>query len=243
MRDGTAALFLRGLTSLGDIAANEGLVTRVTFPSQEQWNFFYTTTNACDYGTGCTVQQTIRRLQSVRNSFGYLIKFNYGYNASSSTIDWTNAQAWQTYSAVTGINLSVDYCNPSQDFCPAFSTTWPTVSYTWSPTSQTVTDALGRTTTFSVQPAGITGVQLPGSSGNDISITYANGNNAPGMVQRVDRAGTYWTYSYEPEIPGVVNYARMLVTNAAGGVRELRLPSSAGYQPTYDRNEAGEITT
>jgi hypothetical protein len=110
----------------GSLGANEGIIESVTSPSGEKWTFFYQTATACAM-PGCTGSSTIRRLNGVRNSFGYLIKF--GYPVNGSTIDALQSAQWWTYNQVTGINTAVAYCNPAAETCPNFSQTWPKATY------------------------------------------------------------------------------------------------------------------
>src|SRR6185369_6000915 len=157
------------------------MIESITYPSGEKLSFYYATITVCDFATGCTIPWTVRRLQSVRNSFGYLMKFSYGAN-ESSPMDATYQNQWLNYTAVTGINLATDYCDPLADVCPTFSRTWPKASYSSSGNTKTVTDTIGRQTIYTYGVPGITAIRRPGSSTDDVSITYAS-NNADAVVQ------------------------------------------------------------
>jgi len=234
-QNGAVAVFNQTLTTVSTVTSNEGIIESLAYPDGETLTFFYTTINVCDYSTGCSVTWTARRLQGVRNSFGYLIKFNYPFNGTSP-MDAVNQDAWLNFNSVTGINVATDYCNPQADTCPAFSQTWPTSSYSRSGNTETVTDTTGRQTVFTYNNAGISAIRRPGSSTDDVTIGYDT-NTSIGIVQSYASNGMTWTYSYE--FIGNSFYTR--ATDSLGHVNEMGFDSTSMLL-TSEKNGAAEQT-
>ncbi|MDP2117798.1 MAG: RHS repeat-associated core domain-containing protein, partial [Brevundimonas sp.] len=146
---------------------------------------------ACEWGEPpCLYENSRVRLQSITNNHGYQLKYNYAGN------DPANLTTWLRIASVVGINNAVDYCAPDADTCPSFSRTWPSASYTYSSGAViwpiSVTDQSGRTTTYTYGTYGLIGVRFPGSSSDDIAVTY---NSSRQVTALTDASGS-WSYAY-----------------------------------------------
>ncbi|MGE0187661.1 MAG: RHS repeat domain-containing protein [Hyphomonadaceae bacterium] len=176
---GAVALYDKGLAGAKPVQANEGRVTQLTLPSGETLTFTYTTLT--DSGTGFLAQ----RLQSVTNNLGYQLSFEY----QSNTADATGIALVE----VTAINNAIDYCSPTANGCSGFTETWPTLTFGVSGSVQTVTDALGQETRYTLTSGRITGIRWPTSGSDNVTIAYSSGTN---RVQSVTTAAGTWSYSY-----------------------------------------------
>ncbi|MBU0832117.1 MAG: hypothetical protein KKH33_07005 [Alphaproteobacteria bacterium] len=74
---------------------------------------------------GIAIYEWHDRIQSVTNSYGYQLKFNYRTNSQAPE----NSYDWGSVSSIVAINNAVEYCAPLADSCPGLSANWPTVSY------------------------------------------------------------------------------------------------------------------
>lgn len=129
------------------------------------------------------------RIQSITNSFGYGIKYEY----KNDTFTWQQnidtppadfGDFW-TVTKVTGYNSAVDACDPAADHC-SWSQQWPSMafSYTGSPGYksgawhsgvETVTDSVGASTVYTFNSGLLTGIQFPDSSADNVAIPYVSG--------------------------------------------------------------------
>ena len=139
---------------------------------------------SCTGGTDCV------RLSSVNNNSGYQLKIEYANNSTASD---NPTDGWQTVSKVTAVNNAFEYCSPSADTC-TFSGTyhWSSASYAHPSTYvYTTTDQDSRVTTLTFDSGGqITGIELPGSGSNDVTVAYSSG-----AVTSVTTAVGAWSYA------------------------------------------------
>lgn len=173
--------------------ANGGLVTSYRTPSGDLLRYAYSEQSYCILptasGDDCWIYGNAVRLQSVSNNRGYMIHYKYlGEDA------WTDLNAYLTLVTVTGVNRAVDPCGDYDSDCPAFTRTWPSVTYdTW--LQHQATDQSGRTTTYAFaspySPFQLTGVRLPGSTVDDVVVSYLGGTTN-GVT---DNSGA-WTYAF-----------------------------------------------
>lgn len=130
------------------------------------------------------------RIQAVSSNFGYLIKYKY-------RSDEEHADGWGSISEVKLINTSVEYCDPAADGCIT-TNQWPTLAHNTTSelgvTTTVFTDSLNQTTTFTFdyESGRIIGVKRPGSSGNDLSVSY----DANGRVSSIVAPGHTTNYSW-----------------------------------------------
>ncbi len=133
---------------------------------------------------------SLRRLQSVTNNRGWQLKYVYASNDASGP-------EFERVISVTGLNNAIDPCDPMANACPAYSRTWPSITYTYSggtiPYLLTATDQSSRTINYSYTNSYLTGVRYPGSSTDDITVTY---DLATGRVASVTDASGAWNYDF-----------------------------------------------
>jgi len=189
--DGTAALFT---TSSGYSFGNATGIhpSSVTYPNGKSLTFHY----AVDSFTfspypGQTATVSGRRLQSVTSNTGYHLKFSYESDTVNNT---SNAiAAWSNLTKVMGLNDLVDSCATSATSCTA-SGSRPTLSMSpliGSGNVREYTDSLSRTTTYTFGTDGISSIKLPGSSTDNVSVSYTSGR-----VSSVTAFGITTNYSY-----------------------------------------------
>jgi len=165
-------------------------ITSLRQPNGERMDYVYREENVCTAGTypSCSIYKNIRRVQSITSNRGYQIHYDY-----ATTTAWMSS-GWGTKTKVTALNLATDYCSPTAVSC-TFTASWPSVTYS----AGTATDQGGLVTTYYYSTDNLSGVRLPGSSSNDITITY----NADERVQSITSAQGVWSYEYIDNSPNV----------------------------------------
>lgn len=192
--DGGRAVFDISLASYSPYISDMGLLTSYTWPNGARWNYTYSSANI----PGGIFYA--RRLQSVTSTYGFQIHFEY-------FSDSVYGDDWERMKKVTVFNNTVDSCDPSAVTC-SYSQTWPSLSFTGIfHGNQTITDALGRTTSFLVSFQGsyvdIT-VNWPNKS-ELVHLTYATPTNS--WQTSITRGGGQWVYAFQG-IPDVPNRAQ-----------------------------------
>lgn len=184
--DGTVATFIPPAPAGG---ANFGnafgiVISSLSYPNGKVLTFTYVSGQFQAASTPAgPVYAYGRRLQSVTSNTGYHMKFTYGLAGIS---DISQATAWSTLTKVTGLNALVDSCAVGDNSCTPTATR-PSLTIS----GGDFTDALNRTTHYDITNAGITAIRLPGSTSNDISVSYVSGK-----VASVTTGGVTTTYSY-----------------------------------------------
>lgn len=200
-----------------------GRVTQMTRPDGERWNWFYRSETV-----GTT---TAHRIQSVTNTRGYQIKFEYAFNGNPTTLP--ELTSFGQLASARGINNAVDYCDPTADTCSSFTETWPVATYAHSTvganTRLDVTNGLSQTTGYVFQP-GLDGSLLnlidwaePGRAST--AITY----DSIGRVSTYSDGGTAWTYLFETTPNG--NFQNTTVTDPNGNQTRYRSRMLIGPNP------------
>lgn len=188
--DGMVATFVPAQSGGGAYFGNATgtVISSLTYSNGKVLTFNYTT---AQFQVATTPAGPVyaygRRLHSVTSNTGYTMLFNYG----SNSVSYNSEQifAWADPIKVTGFNSLLDPCS---DPCTP-SPSRPTLTMTpyWGASSRDYTDSLGRATRYEFSSDGITGIKLPGSSANDVSVTYTSGK-----VASVTAGGVTTTYSY-----------------------------------------------
>ena len=177
---GDVAVYDKALQYGIGLEANQGHLVTLTQPDGLATTFTYVTLT-----NGVIL---IHRLQSVNNTRGYQIKFEYATDTvSSDAIRLTK---------VAAINNAVDFCNLTANGCSSLTQAWPTLTFATSTsggtTTETVTDSLGDVTKFIFTGAALTGYRRPTSPGtNSLTYTYVNDS-----VASVSNGTNTWSYSY-----------------------------------------------
>ncbi len=177
-------------------AANNAALMSVKQPNGETLAFHWDGYSYCrlwdlDPMTGepgqCLDWGNAVRLDAVSNNRGYQVNFAY---AAEDIPFATGPEEWLSRTGAIGINRTVDYCDPYGP-CTG-SRTWPAVEYLGVGFGNIsgVTDQSGRTTSYTYS-GGLAGVRLPGSTSDDIAVSYASGR-----VSAVTDVSGAWTYAY-----------------------------------------------
>ncbi|MBA4163082.1 MAG: hypothetical protein C0510_00395 [Erythrobacter sp.] len=192
--NGTVILFDQ--TKVNELApyGNTGLITSLTSPDGETLTYAYQSVQYCKtykpsgFGYLCTLYGYAFRLASVTSSYGYRLQPTYSYSYEYNPDDPSYQPDWYYFSLVTGMN--------GLNLASSASTVQVTQGYS----SETiggyvyyvVTDALSRQTKYKMggYAGSVSAVRLPGSSSDDISVTYTSGK-----VTGVTIAGGTTTYS------------------------------------------------
>lgn len=189
--DGVSAVFDKTSNGSRPYGANEGRITSLTNPDGRRIDYAYAVVSYCVDVDCPGGTRYAWRLQSARNSAGYMLKLYY----SSDTIPTGgDLQAFLTLASVKAINLRIDYCDPTAFTC-TFSRSWPTASYTVNSNNvlNSVTDPVSRTWGYTFNSSTqLTGLKNPLSSTDDITITY----DSSFRVQTYATTYGTWTYGY-----------------------------------------------
>jgi RHS repeat-associated protein len=174
----------------------------------------------------CSSSKLSARLTSVESSDGYRIAFTYAVNSFTGIAP---PVAWAQRTTATLSNKAS--CTPGSPGCAA--TAWPVVTYSGTTGVAEITKPNGEKWGFSYSGAGITGIRRPGSSTNDISVTYVTG----GGVSAVTKDGVTTNYAYS--VSG--NTATMVVTDAMNKQRVIVSDKTIG-RPLSFTDELGRVT-
>jgi RHS repeat-associated protein len=222
--DGTLATFRGGPTIFFGNA--RGIVIQtLKYPNGRTLTYYYWEDSYVNARGGTTYG---RRLQGVKTNAGWQMNFEYSSNvASASTQD-----DWAKVVTIKGLNSAVDTCSPTSFSCPQTGRPELDISY---PALQTFdyTDAEGRTTRFTLSAGNVIGVRLPGSTSNDISVTYTSGR-----VTSITRFGVTTTYA-SSDSSGV----RTVTVTRPGGSTRVVTFDIANSVMLSDRDELLRKTT
>lgn len=225
-RDGTIVNFDGALGGKFRGVAYLGVMTWISEPSGATTSFHYKSVYYAGLATWTS------RIQSVTNSFGYQIHFDYADNSNPPT-NGTQLQNWERMTKATGLNRVVDWCGDNDNTC-TYSITWPNATYGTGGVSlpTTVTDSLGRVTTYTYVGGVLTGVKWPGSASNNVTYTY----DASNRVKSVNRGFGNWVYNYT-DVSGTRTTTISLV-----GTRTIVSNINSGLVSS-DTDETGKTTT
>lgn len=187
-----------------------GRLGSVKYPDGTMREYAYRVATYCSLEYDPEAPQTcfgqlyyVARLQSIRSSNGYQMRFNYAFNdTTTNKVSSANYGDWGHVTDIVAINQAVQYCDAVAATC-SISGSWPTLTFNAAGT--TVTDSLSRTTTF-----GGSGVTYP--DGSSIAATITGG-----AVQSVNNRGIVYNYAYSD----------------AGSVRTTTVTDPNGGQKVY----------
>ena len=170
--------------------ANGAVIQNITRPNGEVEVYSWNGVSVC-YGDpelgSCGLRQNFARLQTISNSYGYQINFLYASDDPNS-----DSYGWQTRVGAVGVNRAEEDCYIGNNTCivPASR---PRVAYTtnWAGAITAVTDQAGRTTNYTYDGVGLSGVRRPGSTTDDLSVSYIGG-----QVSTLTNATGTWSYAY-----------------------------------------------
>ena len=210
-RDGVEARFASNAGySYPFLEGELGRLGSVKYPDGTMREYAYRVVTYCEVEYDPEAPQTcygqlyyVARLQSIRSSNGYQMRFNYAFNdTASNKVSSANYADWGRVTDIVAINQAVQYCDAVAATC-SITGSWPTL--TFNATGTSVTDSLSRTTTFSGS-----GVTYP--DGSSVSATITGG-----AVQSVNNRGVVYNYAYSD----------------AGSVRTTTVTDPNGGQKVY----------
>ena len=233
--------------------ANEAVIVDITRPNGAKTTYHH---------RQATVGSDTRyRIQSISNSYGYKLHFEY-LNNSPTTLAELEGDWWKR-SKVIGINLAYEYCAPLTYTCTGLSYAWPYVTYAYPSTvKDEVTNSLGETTTYEYSHyawperalrkvkyhSGETAVSIDYSSGAEVSnVTVGGVNHLYSARSTVVTGNTY----YRSTGPYNKGTGRMKITfslNPRGIDKIEKFESENGTYGAsrlvaeYTRNGDGQIT-
>ncbi|WP_423604505.1 RHS repeat-associated core domain-containing protein [Sphingomonas sp. MS122] len=219
-KDGTVATFLYLPNTYG-IAKGISMET-LTYPSGRKLIFHYHDDGWTDARGGVHLG---RRLAAVTSNNGWQIKFNYESDNPQ------NMFVWARIVKVLGLNALIDSCQPLDFSCSVSGRPELTVS-TSAGGAHEYTDSEGRTTRFTISGADVTGVRLPGSTNDDITIAYSSGK-----VSSVTNRGVTTTYGFS-DTSGI---RTVTITKGSNPGRTVKF-DIAKSRMTWSQDELGKVT-
>ena len=213
MADGSVAHFTKNYVGTYPYGSVTGLVTDLTRPGGEVITYNYDSVTYCaankPSGGGyiCTQTRTAYRIGSITNNSKYRLNYLYG-NWDSVSLDdpdqVPNNAFWMGWGDVTGVSMTNTV---------VAGASVRTQSFGFSGTTYNITDEIGRTTGYRSNAGLLAGITRPGSSTEDVTITYTSGR----VAALTTSAGTTSYSSYDsggvryvtvtPPDAGATNYA------------------------------------
>jgi RHS repeat-associated protein len=221
-RDGTVAYFdtTKYPNGVGTTNVSASL-TQLTRTDGYTENYSYYTIGPAPGGPQGTV---ISQLRGISNNHGYSISLATGADPRLVT-------------GVTGGNSGVS-CGTACPSVAVNSSLDPNTTSTWGTTINSITDSLGRTTTFTIAATGpaagaLTAIRRPGAVANNVTIGY----DANGKVASLTRDGVLYGYNYAIA-SGVATMTRNV---PSGGTRTYVSTLSVG-RPSSFKDELNRTT-
>jgi RHS repeat-associated protein len=228
--DGTVVTFDRSYADRSYYGLVAGVGTKIQKPSGNIIDLTYDKYTD-QYGAKFT------RLFSVKNNFGYQLKYSYASSGSFVV----------RFNKVTAINNSIDYCNPSSVSC-SLTQSWPSVSYAeelnviwlW-----TVTDALNRATRYAIDLNNrIVAIKPPAQSNDKLLYSY----DGYGRVTTVSNGTATWNYAWSETstvltgtMTDPLGHARV-TTADTGKMVILTNRDALLHTTTYQYDDKGRLT-
>lgn len=218
--DGTVVHFGRAQRSPSPYYASEGRVIDIVQPSGTTLAYAYDSVPYCSStkeladGPHCIVTGNAYRISSVTSSYGYRLAFSYPNVDTSNSNDpggFPELNAWSTPTGVTETNVA------------GSSTGATSETFGYSGSNYTVSDPANGGTTYRMSGTQVAGITRPGSTGEDLTVSYANGR-----VSSVATPAGTWMYASP---------------NDASGVRTITVTDPASHPTTYTFDIASQRMT
>ncbi len=206
------------------------VIIDVTRPSGETITYHHRSATADGF--------TRWRIQSITNSYGYQVHFQYANN-SPATVGQLNGD-WMQRTKAIGINRAYAYCAPTATSCSGGSYSWPYVTYN-EPNGATerVTNGLGQKTDYAygLGPTGDGLYEIRRHSGEvavRLAYAYSPPSSITGHVRHLTKGGLTHDYG-NPIVAGAPSdYYRNLSTRPAGGVSGISTTGRVRYYYSLD---------
>lgn len=263
LADGTVIHFNKAYVGAAMFQSITGVVTDVTKPSGEKLTYTFESMYYCSQskegadGQICTGHSYAYRVSSVQSTSGYKLTYdNAAQFADPTDIFSTDWVAWNTTYGVSLTNTAVSGAT-SRYMATSFS---GTVGYS----NLTITDPIGRATVYRRDASGLVGIKRPGSSTEDVQITYSGGRVSaittpagPTSYSSYDSAGVRYVTVTPPDA-GATNYTFNIASqrmtsmtdplsrttswqyDSSGRVTRVTRPEGNYTQITYDTR--GNVT-
>ncbi|WP_371394206.1 RHS repeat domain-containing protein [Glycocaulis abyssi] len=239
--------------NLGDasgVALIQANIVSVTRPNGSRMDYHYRSVTVFEqiasWPEPVIIPYTYFRLQSVTTNRGYQLHVHYqrdshpGGNLTQTMPEWWNA------TGVTLFNLTQDYCEPTAAFSScSFSQTWPELTFqNVSSTERTYTDTLGRVTRITRAGNGnVTRIRHPGSTSDDVIISYASGR-----VSSVNQNGLVTSYTYADAggqrtttMTSPLGHTQVVVSNLSTGL-PVSSTNGTGHTTSFLHDSHGRVT-
>jgi RHS repeat-associated protein len=223
LEDGTVIVY----TSFGIYDTAKARATTVTYPTGEKLTLSYNTIDYCTSNIDpCPSYGHLVRLQSVGSSLGYQLHYTY---AKDDILTPLQAASWKRLVSITGINTTIDPCDPLAGTCTT-TQTWPIATYD---TSGGVTLPDGNHWAYTSGTSQFT-VKRPSAATANLVVNVDANNRVTSLV----RDGMTWTYNFTPG-SGIMTAVR---TDPLGHQKTVVSSTTVGL-PTSITDENGHITT
>ncbi|MEP2103950.1 MAG: RHS repeat-associated core domain-containing protein [Parasphingorhabdus sp.] len=230
----------------GDCYYDALLATKIIAPDKSELKFNYRTETFCiqDELGACFIIGYDNRLQSVSNSQGFMLKYEYANN----NVPGVNQNLDISPIKVTAVNLADTYCDPDADTC-TIPSTMPNVQYSTQYPSggsvKNVTDKNGGVTKYTYNNTGrLAAIRPPGAAVDRASYSYTTNRVSTATI-----AGTTSTYNYSENVPAdeftaVKTKAGNSETYVSGrSSKQLkRYINSLGKTTIYTRDSSGRLS-
>jgi RHS repeat-associated protein len=230
-RDGVVATFVRRGEDYTFPTANRGSLTSIVYPNGEIVQVTYQAEEICTVygasgGSGCSTWKRASRVTAITSNRGYRLSIAFAANNNPFAVIPDN---YIYPVSVTASNL----VDPAATGMPSMAISLPVIqgSTLW----VTLTDQLGRVMRSSRTPVsgGLSGLRLPGSSADDVTVTYTGGK-----VSSVNNRGLITGYAFSDS----GNLRTVTVTRPGGGQR-LYTFSISSARMLSSRDELNRTTT
>lgn len=234
----------------GDIivcGGNGRVVSKITTPDQSETDFAYRKVGVCandnaDFNV-CIENVIMTRLQSISNSRGYMLKYDYATDTNPEL--HSPIADWQRISKVRALNLGDEYCDPVANDC-LLNGDWQEVNYSLVGNDIHITDDVGGVTKYNYDSNDkLVGITPPGSTVDRATYTY----DGTGSVSSATIAGVTSNYSYSTNAgANEKTVVRTKAGNAETYVFDTTLnllksyTSNLGKTTSYTRDSSGRLT-
>jgi RHS repeat-associated protein len=226
--DGTVAWFdvMKYVNLVNDGSKVSASLTILTRPDGYTENYtYYTIVGTGPSPQGLYLGTVISQLRGISNNQGYSIALNTGADPRlvTSVVASNSASTCGAACQTVTVNASVD----------------PNASSSWGTTINSMTDSLGRTTTFTIAATGpaagaLTAIRRAGAAADNVTIGY----DTNGKISTLTKDGTSFTYVYSI-LNGVATMTR---TVPSGGTQTYITTLSVG-RPSSFKDELNRTTS
>ncbi len=231
--DGTVAIFEGGTADYTHTfpADNCALLSAIARPNGEQLSveYLYKTETVVHpvWQNGTLVELTSARVKSLISNRGYKLSVTYRENSSLSNPDFFF------------LPEQVDISNLIDgDVVGSVSMSYVPVLNGYTSYWMELTDDLGRVTKYLINwESGVTRIQKPGSTADDITVSHSTGR-----VSSIDNGGVVTNYAYS-DATGSLPYIRTTTVTLEGGGQRVVTSDLTHGRLLSDRDELNRTTT